>query len=193
MVLKSLLGLATLLPLVGCHRNVEPSAPAPDIGLSETRPGTDGKEHALVSATAPFTVLEFFSNHCPCQAQHDARLREIALAYGPRGVAFFAVDSESDAALERDQAEAERRGYPYPILVDPHGALARRLDAAYATYTVVLDRQGHVIYAGGIDSDKSHLTDGATPHLRDALDDALLGVPQRNPHPTALGCALMLE
>jgi peroxiredoxin len=156
-------------------------------------PGTDGRIHALVDRDARLTVIEFFSAHCPCQAQHDARLRELASAYSARGVAFVAIDSEVEAGLARDRDEAARRGYAFPILVDAGGAVARALHAQYATYTIVVDRDARIVYVGGIDSDKNHLTAGATPYLRDALDDALAAKPLRRAEGKALGCALLLE
>ncbi|HWL89387.1 MAG TPA: redoxin family protein [Polyangiaceae bacterium] len=156
-------------------------------------PGGDGRPHALVAPEAKLTVIEFFSAHCPCQAAHDARLRDLVKSYAPRGVAFLALDSEAGNGIERARAEAQRRDYVHPILVDAGGAMARALAADYATYTLVVDRDGHVVYVGGIDSDKNHLTDDAVPYLRDALDDALADRPLRRPDGKTLGCALMLE
>ena len=49
---------------------------------------------------------------------------------------------------------------------DPGATLAKELGAQYATYSVVLDADGRVRYHGGIDSDKNHLHDDATPYLR---------------------------
>ncbi len=148
--------------------------------------------HSLVDPNAKITVVEFFSIHCPCQAKHDERLRALASAYAPRGVSFVAVDSEVGATVERDRNEATRRGYPYPILIDAHGEVARALDADYATYSVLVDANGRVPYSGGIDSDKSHLRDDATPYLRDAIDDALARRPMRRREAKTLGCSLEL-
>ena len=169
---------------VGCAR--APASPVPPLTL----PGTDGRAHALVDPRARFTVVEFFSAHCPCQQIHDERLRALVADYGPRGVAFVAVDAESDAAMERDRAEAARRRYPYPILLDPEGASATALRAEFATYTLVLDQDGRVLYRGGLDSDKSHLSGDATPYLRDALEDVLAGRTPARPTTEPLGCSL---
>jgi hypothetical protein len=148
---------------------------------------------AVANPAARFTVVEFFSAHCPCQAVHDARLAVLARTYGPRGVTFVAVDSEADASLERDQREAEQRGYPYPILLDPEGSIARALHADYATYTVLLDARQQILFRGGIDGDRTHLHADATPYLKNALDDALAGRPIQVPEAKTLGCSLMLE
>jgi hypothetical protein len=156
-------------------------------------PGTDGVSHPLVDPRASFTVVEFFSAHCPCQAKHDERLRALAARFRNEGVAFIAVDSEAAAAVARDASEAARRGYSYPILIDPEGRAARALRADYATYTLLLDRTGRVLYRGGIDSDRSHLRDDAIPYLRNAIDDAVAQRAIRLPEAKTLGCSLVLR
>ncbi|MEO7112150.1 MAG: redoxin family protein [Polyangiaceae bacterium] len=173
--------------MTACAPARAPSSP-PQMSLA----GTDGQAHALVDPQSRFTVVEFFSIHCPCQAQHDERLRALAAAYASRGVSFRAVDSEVGASVERDRNEAQRRAYPYPILIDDHGTVARAYGADYATYSVLVDANGHILYSGGIDSDKSHLRDDATPFLRDAIDDALSQRPMRRTEAKALGCSLEL-
>jgi peroxiredoxin len=158
---------------------------------SDALPGTDGARHALQPTDGSrLTVLFFFADHCPCQAAHDARLRALYAAYHPQGVDVFAVDSEVGATPERDGAEAAKRAYPFPILVDRGGALAHRVGAEYATEAFVIDRSGAIRYHGGIDSDKRTLHDEATPFLRDALDDLLAERPLRRTESKALGCAL---
>ena len=136
------------------------------------------------------TVIEFFSADCPCQAAHDARLRELAAAYRGRGVDVVAVDSEAGASPERTETEAKSRSYPFPILADPRGALADALGAEFATYTVVVDGAGNVRYRGGLDSDRTHVTDGASLWVRDAVERLLAGGSPDPAEAEALGCAL---
>ena len=136
------------------------------------------------------TVIEFFSADCPCQAAHDARLRELAATYRGRGVDVIAVDSEAGASTERAETEAKSRGYPFPILADPRGALADALGAEIATYTVVVDGAGNVRYRGGIDSDRAHVTDNASLWVRDAVERLLAGGSPDPAEAEALGCAL---
>ena len=111
----------------------------------------------------------------------------------PARVRILAVDPEIDASLERDRAEAERRRYPFPILLDRGGGLARSLGATYAGYAVVLDRDGGVRYRGGIDADRVRMRDDATPYLSDALSDLLAGKTPRVAESKTLGCALRLR
>ena len=103
---------------------------------------------------------------------------------------FFAIDSEVGATVATDGAEMRERGYPFPILVDHEARLARAVGAEYATYSVVLDEAGDVLYRGGFDSDHTHLSASARPYLRDALDDVVARRPVRRAQTEALGCAL---
>jgi thiol-disulfide isomerase/thioredoxin len=153
--------------------------------------GTDDATHELVPRGADrYTVLIFFSSDCHVLKAHDERIRQVATEYEGRGVRFFAVDSEVGATLRRDQAEAELRRYPFPILLDEGARIARAFDAAYAGHVVVLDRAGHVAYQGGIDSDLVHLTDARVPYLNRALAELLAGQSPRIVRAKTLGCAL---
>jgi hypothetical protein len=158
----------------------------PDLSL----PGSDGRLHSL--RESPLSVLVFFSPSCAYQTAHDARLAALAEAYGPQGVAFFAIDSESTGSLDRDRAEAARRRYPFPILRDDGGVLARAVGARYSTASVVAARDGRVLYEGAIDSDGLHLHADAQPYLRDAIESALAGRPPKVMRSEAPGCALTL-
>ena len=156
--------------------------------------GTDGAVHALLPPSSDaYTVVIFFSRDCHVLAAHDDRIRKLAADFGHPRVRILAVDPEVDASLERDRAEVERRRYPFPVVIDRDGELARALGATFAGYTVVLDHDGNVRYRGGIDSDRVHLRDDATRYLADALTDLLGGKAPRVAESKALGCALRLR
>jgi hypothetical protein len=159
-----------------------------------TLEGTDGAAHALV-ARAPhaYLVVIFFSADCHVLRAHDERIRKLAADFAPESVQFLAVDSEVGATLEQGRAELSRRGYPFPLVVDRGGAIAQRLGAEYAGYTVIVDREGVVRYRGGLDSDRVRLRDDATWYVRDALRDLLSGRAPRRAEGKALGCALRLR
>jgi peroxiredoxin len=187
-ILRALI-LAGLLLTSACVGSQLPVAHLPQTDLIST-------ERRAVSLPAvdraKLTVLVFFSAGCDCQAAHDARLRELYHRYRPLGVELFAVDSEVEAEPARDAAEAGRRAYPYPMLIDRGGRLAQQLGAEYATYTVVLDAHGNVRYRGALDSDQVELHADATFYLRDALDALLAGRTPSELRDQGLGCALRL-
>ncbi len=160
--------------------------PAPPASLV----GADGARQSLgdVVQRAPWTVLVFVSDACPCMAAHRDRLEELAAAYGPRQVQFLAVESEVGRTAE--QLASEARDYSVPLVRDEGARLANALGAEYATYTVILDRTGQTRYRGGIDSDKLTIHPEATLFVRDALDDLLAGRPPRVAEGKTLGCML---
>jgi hypothetical protein len=174
--------------LVACAHGAAPPGEVPGTALEAQAEGT-ASARALASR-APFTVFFFFSRHCPCVATHDGRLGELYARFHARGVQFIAVDSEVGASPDRESLEAQKHGYAFPIWIDTGAALARALGAEYASYSVIADAHGVVHYAGGIDSDKSHLRDDAEWFVGNALDDLLAGQEPRVPHGKTLGCAL---
>jgi hypothetical protein len=150
-----------------------------------------GDERPLMELVrrAPITAVVFYSAHCSCQDAHDERLRALTRRFTGRAQ-FLLVDSEVGASAAREEAEAARRGYEVPIYIDRGAVLARALGAEYATDAVVLDQNGRVLFHGGIDSDRTHLTSDATPFLANALEDVLAGRAPRAPDAKTLGCAL---
>jgi hypothetical protein len=144
----------------------------------------------LPGPPAQLTVLVFFSPHCHCLTLHEQRLAALYDRYAPRGVQFLMIDSEVSGSEARDRDEAQRRGYRFPIVRDPGAKLAGMLGAEYATYSVVLDAEGRVRYHGGIDDDKTHLTERPTPYLQDAIEDVLSGREPRVTEGKTMGCAL---
>jgi hypothetical protein len=153
-------------------------------------PGAAPLDARALAGDAAYTVFVFFSPDCHCLEQHETRLRAVDAAFRPRDVHFFMVDSEVRASVERDADEARRRGYSFPILVDRGARLADAVGADYATYSVVVDREGRLRFRGGIDSDRDHLRSDAIPYLSDALTDLLDGREPRIADAKALGCAL---
>ena len=180
-----------LLILVACAACAEVGIAVPELpALPLASADAKRLDARALAADAPFTVFVFFSAHCRCLDAHDARLRALYSAYRARGVQFVMVDSEAGRTVALDREEAERRGYPFPMVRDPEAKLADALGVEYATHTVLTDVHSRVLYRGGIDSDKVDLHENATALLRDALDDVLTGRPPRVSDGKTLGCAL---
>ncbi|APS00720.1 redoxin family protein [Pajaroellobacter abortibovis] len=138
------------------------------------------------------TVLVFFSPTCPCQRAHDARLIELYNLYHRLGVQFWGVASEVGLFQDDLIREQHERGYPFPILLDTGATLANAVHAEYATHSLVISPEGKILYQGGIDSDRSHLSSDATSFLAKAIEDGLAGRPIRIPQAKTLGCVLRL-
>jgi hypothetical protein len=190
MVLRQLrIGVAAAFAVcVSCATLGSTEAKLPDLTLIDAQGGLVDLRPA--SERTPLTVLVFFSAHCHVLDAHEPRIRALYESYKARGVQFLMIDSEVGASPERDGVEAKTRAYPFPILIDRGGKLADSLGAQYSTYSVVVDATGSVRYRGGIDDDKTHLRENATPYLKNAIDDLLDGRAPRVASGKALGCAL---
>lgn len=186
-MIRKALFLLFAASLAACTPPPRPPSHLPEATLL----ASDGA-HRLGEIVKPgrVTVIVFFSADCPCQAAHDARLRDLSAAYAARGVDIVAVDSEAGASPARSAKESSARAYPFPLLADPRGELADALGAEFATYTVIVDAQGSVRYRGGLDSDRTHLTEGASLWVRNAVDRLLAGASPEPAEAEALGCAL---
>jgi peroxiredoxin len=141
----------------------------------------------------PWSVFIFFSATCPTVTAHDRRLTELWQDVQHQAFSWFMVASEVDTSLAGLTKEQAVRRYPFPLVWDPEGSLARLLDVRYASQVFILDDDATVAYAGGIDSDRRFLHPDAEPYLRDALVALMDG---KTPVPAgkgAYGCALHLE
>jgi hypothetical protein len=154
------------------------------------KPPASSVDLSALPSHGEITVLVFFSPTCHCLTVHDGRLVGLYGRYHSRGVELLMIDSETTGSGERDTLEAQRRGYPFPIVRDQGAKLADALGARFASYSVVLDARGRVRYRGGIDSDKSHLHEDAHLYLEDAIGDLLAGRSPRVIEGEALGCEL---
>ena len=166
-----------------------PAATFPDAML--LRGDTTLGAHAATNGASE-TVFIFYSDHCPCMSAHIERLRALEARFASSNVRFWFVDSEVGASTARDTELMKTRNLPFEMLVDRDGSFARSAGAEYASYALVVDSSGRIRYHGGIDSDKSHLTETAEPYLADALQDLVSGRDVRAPEGKALGCSLEL-
>jgi hypothetical protein len=165
--------------------------PPPDVRDAVLRDARGGAVTlAELTRAHRLTVFIFYGAACPCFAAHVERLRQLASELGPQGVGFVVVDSERHA--NGDPPVPGEIAPGLPIFRDEGGALARRLDAKYATESYIEDATGHIRYRGGIDSDRKYLRPDAQPYLRQALARLLAGDAPGLATTKAVGCALRL-
>ena len=140
-------------------------------------------------------VLLFVSTDCPLSNRYVPEMNRMAGAYGPRGVAFYAVQGDATATLDAVRAHVKEFGYTFPYLIDAEESLATYTGAKATPEAAVLSPSGDLLYLGRIDNrledfgqERVQVTEF---DLRDALDAVLAGTPVPHPRTKALGCAIV--
>jgi thiol-disulfide isomerase/thioredoxin len=187
MVLK---GLA-IAPLLLASTCLAGTPALPSFSLTDTA----GRVHTPAEWTSKrAVVLLFVSTDCPLSNRYVPELKRIESAYGPRGVAFYAVQGDATVAVDEVRRHANEFAYTFPYLLDPSESLATYTGATATPQAAVLSPRGDLLYLGRIDNrleDFGHERVQVTQFdLRDSLDAILARKPVPHPRTKALGCAI---
>ena len=163
---------------------------APDFSL----PATDGKTYSLSSfADAKALVVFFTCNHCPYVIGSDEITRQTALKYGPKGVKFVGINSNSKNTYEVDGFEhmvkrMNEQKFPWVYLRDESQQVALAYGALRTPHFYVFDGSRRLVYTGrGVDNprDTSKMT---VNDLDRALNDFLTTGKVKTPLTNPIGC-----
>jgi peroxiredoxin len=164
---------------------------APDFSL----PDVHGRKVSLSDfASAKVLVVLFICNHCPYVKHIRRGLAQVAHDYGPRGVAFVAINANDIEQYPADSppnmaAEVEQFGYEFPYLFDETQAVAKAYRAACTPDIYVFDENRLLVYRGQFDDSrpgKDIMVTGAD--LRAAIDALLTGRPVSDDQVPSMGC-----
>lgn len=142
-------------------------------------------------------VLFFMMTDCPLANGYVPEMNRIQAAYEPRGIAFYAVQSDNTIAEAAVQKYAQEFGYGFPVLNDPRLTLARFTGAKVTPEVAILSPGGEVLYLGRIDNKVEDITRpryaSTEPELRNAIEAVLAGRAPKEKTTRAVGCAINLE
>ena len=157
-------------------------------------PATDGERYSLSDfAGDRFLVVFFTCNHCPYVIGSDEVTRATANKFGPLGVRFVGINSNSENTYAEDsfpnmvKRMAEHR-FPWIYLYDEDQSVAKAYGALRTPHFYVFDEKRRLVYTGrGVDFPR----DASKATIND-LDNALeeltserpVSVPLTNP----IGC-----
>lgn len=187
-----MLGLVMLLAAaVAGAEELAVGAKAPDFKLVNA---IDGKEVAFKANDDKLKVVVFTCNQCPYAKAFEPRIIEIAERFGPKGVAFYAVNPNDEAKfseerLENMKARAVEKGYPFPYLKDGDSTTAKAYGARVTPHVYVVDGSGTVVYRGYVD-DSAKPDERKTTGLVDALNATMNGREIVNKETRAFGCTI---
>jgi peroxiredoxin len=170
---------------------------APDFTLKDL----DGKEVKLASFKGKTIVLEWFNPGCPfVKASHSVgSLVDTAKRRTKDGVVWLAINSGAPGkqgnALAMNTEAAKAWSLTHPILRDEAGTVGKAYGATNTPNMFVIDKTGHVVYAGAIDNSPDG--EGKSPqggklinYVDAALDDLAAGRPVATAVTKPYGCGV---
>lgn len=156
--------------------------PAPDFTATDSK----GQQHKLSDYKGKVVVLEWTNHDCPYVKKHysSSNMQNLQKQAKEEGVVWLSVVSSAPGEqghVEGKQADAltaSRGATPAAVLLDPQGALGKQYDARTTPHMYVIDKQGVLRYAGGIDSIASPRVEDlqkADPYFKTAMEAVVKG------------------
>jgi peroxiredoxin len=170
-------------------------AKAPDFNLK----ATDGNFYSLSDFNFHKYLVVFFTcNHCPYVLGSDEVTHQTALTYGPRGVGFVAVNSNSANTYREDDFDhmvkrMEQYRFPWKYLHDESQETAKKYGALRTPHFYVFDEVRKLVYTGrALDNPR----EGAKSSIHDldrVLDEITGGREVSIKYTNPIGCNIKWE
>jgi len=129
--------------------------PDPEIAPDFTLSDMDGKSHALRDYRGKVIMLNFWATWCPPCRREMPSMEALRQALHDKPFVVLAVNEWENADLVFPWI-GQLPAFPgFPILFDADGAVAERYGVQGLPTTVIIDRQGRIVYraVGGRDFD----------------------------------------
>ncbi|MBP7565583.1 MAG: thioredoxin family protein [Burkholderiaceae bacterium] len=193
----ALVAAPTALLALPAHAQAAIGQPAPAFTLRDAT----GKTVRLADFKGRHVVLEWTNPGCPFVQKHydGGNIPATQKRAVDRNVVWLAINSTEKSSgdyLEPARLAgwmAEKRGVPTAVLMDEDGVAGRAYAARTTPHLYIVDPQGRLIYAGGIDSIASARADDiarATNYVDQALAEALAGKPVSQAVTRPYGCSI---
>lgn len=182
------------------------SAPAKTAKVDEVAPGftlTDatGKTHSLADFKGKYVVLEWVNFDCPFVKKHygSGNMPALQKEYTAKDVVWLSICSSAPGKqgyFEKDELTKrikKENSTASAYLLDPEGTVGKLYEAKTTPHMFVIDPEGILLYAGGIDNVPSTDRDDiarATNYVRTTLDAALEGKPVETKTSRPYGCSV---
>ncbi len=119
-----------------------------------------GQLHRLgVSDDVKPFVLVFIDRDCPISRRYAPELNRFYAQAKAAGMQFFGVISDSLMSAEEARTFVQDFRFAFPVLWDPSGALAMRVEPAITPEAFVISPDNFVLYRGRIDNRFASLTE----------------------------------
>lgn len=147
---------------------------------------SNGKEHSLSDFRGKTVVLEWINFDCPFVQKHynSKNMQSLQLNYTKKDVIWLAICSSaegkqgnfSDEEISKRIKNHNAKMTAY--LIDADGKVGKMYGAKTTPHMYIVDKEGKLVYAGGIDDKASTDTDDikvSKNYISSALDELLGG------------------
>jgi peroxiredoxin len=197
MTRRTLLALSALAFALSAQAAPSVGQPAPDFALQDA----SGKTVKLSDYRGKHVVLEWTNPGCPYVQKHynSGNMPATQKEAVAKGVVWLSINSTEKASgdyLEPAKVVAwqkERKAQPTAMLLDEEGTTGKAYGARTTPHMYIVNPQGQLIYAGGIDSIASSDPQDikkAVNYVRVGLGEALAGKPITSAVTRPYGCSI---
>ena len=176
---------------------VQNGATAPGFSVVDS----NGRTRTLDEFAGKTVVLEWTNHGCPYVRKHydSDNMQTLQREATSNGVVWLQVISSAPGeqghitGAQAKQLTASRNASPSSVLLDPSGTVGRLYGAKTTPHMFVINPQGRLVYAGGVDdvpTNKVEDLQRAKPLVRLALADVKAGRPVAIPSARPYGCAV---
>ena len=170
---------------------------APDFTLTDT----SGKTVRLSDFKGKHVVLEWMNPGCPYVRKHynSANMQGTQREVTGKGVVWLAINSTETGSYDYMPPAklgswmVEQKAAPTVTLMDVEGNVGQAYGARTTPHMYIVNPEGKLVYAGGIDSIASSRADDvktAVNYVKQSVSQALAGQPLSNPVTRPYGCSI---
>lgn len=155
---------------------------APDFKLTDA----SGKDHSLSDFKGKWVVLEWVNFGCPFVKKHygSGNMQSLQKTYTGKDIVWLTICSSAPGkegyyeGEELTEKIKNSNAVPTAYLIDSDGKVGKMYEAKTTPHMFIVNPEGKLAYAGGIDNiastDKDDIKE-ATNYVKEALDAALAG------------------
>jgi peroxiredoxin len=197
MLRRALLALSALAFLPAALAAPAVNQAAPDFTLKDTA----GQTVKLSDYRGKYVVLEWTNPGCPYVRKHynSGNMPDTQRDAVGKGAVWMSINStakDNGEYYEPAKMAAwmkKRKAQPTAMLLDEEGTVGKAYGARTTPHMYIVDPQGKLVYAGGIDSIPSSNPDDikkAVNYVKQGLGEALAGKPISQAVTRAYGCSV---
>lgn len=157
--IPTLVGALALTFAFNVSSKVKVDAPAPEFTLTNSM----GETVSLADFKGKHVVLEWTNHQCPYVVKHydSDNMQTLQRKYTAKDIVWLSIISSAEGKqgyVTADEANAltsGRSATPSHVLFDPSGDIGKMYSAKTTPHMYIIDPDGQLKYAGGIDSIKS--------------------------------------